>query len=227
MKLNNRKLVMIALILSLVAAFGAYQLINNLGATEPAKTVPVVLAVVDIPVNKIIIREMVAIAEIPENYAHPSALKSVDDAIGKISKTQMLAKEQVLASKIASKEQPGNRFSYSIPEKQRAVTIAVTEVTGVAGLPTVGDRVDLLLTTESDNSVQTSTILQNKEILATGGVNQPQEDGTQRIVPTLTLSLTPGEAQEVTLAESAGKLKFVLRSPVDKDSVDLQPISRR
>lgn len=229
-KLTNKKVLFAALIIALVASFWVYQLVSTSAVASSAESVPVLVAAVDVPANTVLTKEMLAVQDIPENFAHPKALQSKDDAVGKASKVQLLKGEQVLTSKVASKDEPGNRFAYHIPNNQRAITLPVTEVTGVAGLPTVGDRVDVLLTVESSenskDTFKTSTILQNKEILATGGVISPQEDGTQRVVPTVTLSVTPDEAQNLTNAESAGSVRLTLRPPVDKETISLQPLSR-
>jgi Flp pilus assembly protein CpaB len=53
----------------------------------------------------------------------------------------------------------------------------------------------------------------------------PTEDGKQKVVPTFTLSLTPTEAQQLTLAESTGSIKFILRAPVDKEIVSIEAAS--
>jgi len=218
---SNRKMLIIAFLLAVVASLGVYQFISKTNTAAAGKNVAVVVAAMDIPADKTISKEMLSVHNIPEDYAHPQALANVEQVVGKTSKVQMLKGEQVLTSKVASKDEPGNRFSYHIPANQRAMTVEVTEVSGVAGLPTVGDRVDVLLASDKDDQVQATTVLQNKKILATGGVIFPQEDGTQRIVPTITLSVTPQEAQQLALAETNGKIRFTLRSPSDKQIVTL------
>jgi len=223
-KLTNRSILIIAVILAAAAAISVYWFFSGPGMAGPGKTVPVLVAAMDIPVNTAIAREVLAVKNIPEGFAHPSALHSPEEAVGKISKVPLLKDEQILTSKVASKEQP-NRFSYHIPEKQRAITMAVSEVTGVAGFPTVGDRVDILLASEKTGVFTVSTLFQNKEILATGGVIQPQEDGQQRVVPTFTLSMTPAETMQLVVAEDTGRLRLTLRSPADKEIIYVGPVS--
>ncbi len=226
MKLTNWSVFIIALVLATGAAGYTYYCISNI-EPPPQKMVPVLVGARDIPASTVITGDMVTVTQIPEEYAHPRALRTPEEAVGKVSKSVLLKDEQVLNSKVAGKDQPGNRFAYKIPDKQRAITLAASELVGVAGFPTVGDRIDILLTKDKDGAKNTSTILQDKEILATGAVAVPQEDGTQRIVPSITLSVTPEEAQVLTLAESTGKMKYTLRSPVDKDAVSLSPLSSK
>ena len=223
-KLTNRTILIIAVILAAAAAFSVYWFFSGPGMAGPGKAVPVLVANMDIPVNTALTKEMVSVKNIPEDFTLPQALHQPAEAVGKISKTPLLKGEQILTSKVALKEAP-NRFSYHIPDKQRAITFSVSEVTGVAGLPTVGDRVDILLTRDKEGATFVSALFQNKEILATGGIIQPQEDGQQRIVPTITLGLTPPETLQLTLAEKTGGLKLTLRSPADKEIIYLEPVS--
>lgn len=224
MKLTNRSIIVIALILSLAAAGVSYMYIS--GILENTGTmVPVVTAAQDIPMNTTVTKEMLIIKNMQENYVHPEAYNAVEQAVGKISKVQILKDEQVLPNIIAAKDKPGSRFSYNISDKQRAVTVAVNEVTGVGGYLVVGDRVDILLTRDTAGTVYTSTMMQYKEILATGSMTVPTEDGRQKIVPTITLSLSPAEAQQLTLAEDTGSIKFILRPSVDKEIVSLEAAS--
>lgn len=223
-KSTNKTILIIALVLSFVTAGFSFMYISGaFGST--GKMVPVVMAAQDIPMNTTVAKEMLIVKNIPENYAHPEAYRAVEQAVGKISKVQILKDEQILPNIIAAKDKPGNRFSYNISDKQRAITLAVNEVTGVGGFPVVGDRVDILLTRDTAGTTYTSTMFQYKEILATGSMTMPTEDGKQKIVPTITLSLSPAEAQQVTLAENTGELKFTLRPPVDKEILSMEAAS--
>ena len=221
---NNRIIIIIALILSLAAAAVSYMFISGTFGTA-GKMVPVVTAIQDIPLNTTVTREMLTVKNMPETYAHPQSYRTVEQAVGKTSKVQILNGEQILPNIVAAKDKPGNRFSYNITDKQRAITIAVNEVSGVGGYPVVGDRIDILLTRETAGTTYTGTMFQYKEILATGSMSVPTEDGKQKIVPTITLSLTPAEAQQLTLAENTGKIKFSLRAPVDKEVVTIEAAS--
>lgn len=226
MKLSNRTVIVLALILSVAAAGVSFMYISGSSGSE-GKLVPVVTAAQDIPMNTTVTKEMLAVKNIPEKYAHPEAYRTVEQTVGKTSKVQILREEQILPNIIAAKDKPGNRFSYNISEKQRAITLAVSEVTGVGGFPVVGDRVDILLTRKTDGTTYTSTMMQYKEILATGSITVPAVDGKQKNVPTITLSLSPAEAQQVTLAENTGSIKFTLRPPVDQEIASLEAASHK
>ena len=224
MKFNSRAIIIIAIILAAVAAGVSYMFISGAFGTA-GKMVPVVTAMQPIPMNTMVTKEMLTVKNIPEAYAHPQAYNTIEQAVGKTSKVQILQDEQILPNIVASKDKAGNRFSYNISDKQRAITVAVTEVTGVGGYPVVGDRVDVLLTRNTAGTFYTGTMFQYKEILATGSMTVPTEDGKQKVVPTITLSLTPAEAQQLTLAENTGLIKFTLRAPVDKEVLTIEAAS--
>lgn len=223
-KANNKMVIIIALILALAAAGVSFMYISGTFGTA-GKMVPVLTAAQEIPQNTIVTKEMMIVKNMPEKYAHPEAYRTADQVVGKTSKVQILKDEQILPNIVASKDKPGNRFSYNISDKQRAITLAVNEVSGVGGYPVVGDRVDILLTRDSAGTTYTSTMFQYKEILAIGSMTVPTEDGKQKIVPTFTLGLTPSETQQITLAESTGRIKFTLRSPVDKEIASIEAAS--
>jgi pilus assembly protein CpaB len=224
LKFTNRTIIIIAIVLAAAAAGVSYMFISGAFGTT-GKMVPVVTALQDIPLNTTVTREMLTVKDIPETYAHPQSYRTVEQAVGKTSKVQILKDEQILPNIVAARDKPGNRFSYNIADKQRAVTISVNEVTGVGGYPVVGDRVDVLLTRDTAGTLYTGTMFQYKEILANGSMTMPTEDGKQKVVPTFTLSLTPAEAQQLTLAESTGSIKFILRAPVDKEIVSIEAAS--
>lgn len=224
----SRRVLIIALILSIAAAGAAYYYLSTLVEQVPVdsrtgEAAEVVVALQEIPAQTRITREMVNTRKVPAQYAQPGAAKSVDQVTGRIAIVQILRDEQVTLAKLAGEGMPKKRLSYNIPEGYRAITIPVNEIKGVAGFPTVGDRVDMLISRGSP--VGTETLLQNIEILATGSVTIPQDDGEQRVVPTFTLSVTPEQAQIITLAERTVDVRLILRSPVDEEEVTVAPIT--
>ena len=124
------------------------------------------------------------------------------------------------------------KFTQELAENHRAMTIAVDQVTGVAGLIRPKDRVDVLATLVQTTTspggtrsvLETITILENIPILATDSRTAEhdsmpafmQRDG-RRGYTSVTLSVTPEEARILTLAQaqSQGMLALCLRSPLD------------
>ena len=111
----------------------------------------------------------------------------------------------------------------------RAVSVTITDVSGVAGLVQPGAHVDVLFTRPGTMAEAiTSTILQNVRVLAVGhSVQQNQVvDPKAPRVPVATLVVTPEDAQKLELAKNQGKISLSLRNPLDLSAgVDGHPVN--
>lgn len=109
-----------------------------------------------------------------------------------------------------------------------AVSIPITQVTGVSGFISSGDRVDIMLTHAvndiSDDPIMpvrnySETILENVRILA-----MERKDGDEAAAPkiggTITLELSPRDAEKVVLASQMGTLTLAMRSVPAGDRSD-------
>ena len=65
-------------------------------------------------------------------------------------------------------ENAGSGLPSLIPPGMRAVSVRVNEIVSVAGFVTPGTRVDVLLTGTPNGDQQTTTVLQNVAVLASG-----------------------------------------------------------
>jgi pilus assembly protein CpaB len=107
----------------------------------------------------------------------------------------------------------------------RAITVNVSEASGVAGFIFPGDRVDIVLTqtVEAPNGDEgdlkaSETIVRNVRVLATDQrVDSKGEDG-KPVVKTfsnVTLEVTPRLAEKIAVADKIGSLSLTLRSLAD------------
>jgi pilus assembly protein CpaB len=113
--------------------------------------------------------------------------------------------------------QQSGTMSGSLSKGHRAITVAVNEVTGVAGFIMPTNHVDLVLTTSSPDSsggTRTRIILQNVSVLATGQITAHTE-GKPILVPTVTLDLSPADAEILVHASHNGNLQLLLRNGAD------------
>ena len=104
----------------------------------------------------------------------------------------------------------GERVTISdlIDPVKRALAIRVTDVTGVAGFVTPGDKVDIVLTRDLDGGeMRADTILQNIVVRGTDQVADQDRDKPS-VVRTVTVEVTPDEAQKLALAQQAGTLSL-------------------
>lgn len=126
----------------------------------------------------------------------------------------------------ASLIEPGERgfLAAVLPAGRRAISVSVSEVSGLAGLIFPGDRVDVLLSHSASGSAGTAltgghssgrraseTVISGLRILA---LDQRTDDidGSPRVARTATLEVTPRQAEIISLARTMGDLTLVLHS---------------
>ncbi|BBU29886.1 fimbriae assembly protein [Burkholderia sp. THE68] len=106
----------------------------------------------------------------------------------------------------------------------RAVSVAVDDVSGNAGLIQPGDYVDLILTQQMDRrtdspdlAVSSETVVEHVRVLAVGSeIKRPKNTGDATEVVTrartVTLEVTPRMGEVVAVAARLGSLSLALRS---------------
>lgn len=146
------------------------------------------------------------------------------DVVGKIAQVDFDANMPIQAKNIITLERvgPGGKLE----EGNRAMAIRVDEASSVAGFATPGSVVDVVaVVTPSSNSKPVSkVIVQNIRVLANGTQTQARTEGQSRIGSTVTLEVSPAQAEILTLAMREGTLHLLLRHPADKNYVQVQPV---
>ncbi|MHB1419232.1 MAG: Flp pilus assembly protein CpaB [Bacillota bacterium] len=229
----NKKLVLLAILLSVATAVGIYVYLQGLQQNADHRSfVPVLVARETIPSRTVIGSGMVEIKKIPADYAHPSALKDIKSAVGAVSSQEIFEGEQVLASKVVAQDDTSQGLAFLVPQGKRAVSIPANVVSGLSYLVRPGDHVDILTTLDLEDkssgekiaTSQTSTLLQNILVLAVGKILQPKSENDGQEVTTVTVAVTPTEAQPLVLATERGTIRLALRSPVDNKTLSIAPI---
>lgn len=214
----GKRAFLIALILGLITAGGIYFYLSELSREAEVKTCPVVVLVKDVPSRTILSAEFLEVRQMPREVVHTRAVTSLDEARGKIALVPLLAGEQLLSERIVGGEGAAGDLAYRIKQGQRAITIAVNEVTGVSGLIQPGNYVDILVTLDKGDYGRdtTKTIVQNRLVLAVDSGMTRRTDEQSKTVKHYTLEVSPGEAEVITFAEEKGKTRIVLRSQGDQ-----------
>ncbi|QBR01250.1 Flp pilus assembly protein CpaB [Paraburkholderia pallida] len=145
---------------------------------------------------------------------HPLELK------GAVLRQAVTAGAPIVASEVILANAPGF-LSATLRPDMRAVSVAIDDVSGNAGLIQPGDYVDLILTQSMqgktdapDESVSSETVVQHARVLAVGSELQPAKDSTDANTRarTVTLEVSPHTAQAVAVAARLGSLSLALRS---------------
>ena len=144
-----------------------------------------------------------------------------EDVVGRGLVMPLIQNELILPMKLASKE-AGSGLPIMIPEGERAVSVRVNEVIGVAGYVLPGTRVDVVaVASATDKKADTTSkvVLTNVQVLAAGTkMEQDGEGGKPMPVTVVTLLVAPEQAERLTLASTEGKIQLALRNPLDQSS---------
>jgi pilus assembly protein CpaB len=110
----------------------------------------------------------------------------------------------------------------------RALAMKVDEVIGVSGFIAPDDRVDVIATvpTPGTNERVAKIVLQDKRVLSVAS-NAEQKGATGQMARSITLEVTPEEAEKLSIAQNEGSLSLALRSSGDEKKVDTAGSSTR
>jgi pilus assembly protein CpaB len=204
---------------------------------ERHRRVPVIVVRTDLSAGTVVQPEMLALRQIPERYVVASAARpdDVERIVGQRLLHDLRSGEPLQWPALAG---AAATFSAGLESGRRALTFPVDEVNALSGMLAPGDVIDLLYTdTRSAPRVTVRPLLQRVAVLATGTTTRPDLDpidgadarGGTRDSPaqfaTITLSVTPEEAQLIVLAQRAGELTAVLRHPADAAAAPARAIT--
>ncbi|SRR5579883_920982 len=155
--------------------------------------------------------------DLPANYQNQKSKVVGRGVILPIAKGEF-----ILPSKLAG-ENAGAGLPALIPPGMRAVSVRVNDTTSVSGFVLPGTRVDVLLTgtPQGAGEQQTTTVLENVAVLATGTKLERNASGEPQSAPVITLLVSPDDAQKLTLASTEGHIQLALRNPLDTKQEDL------
>jgi pilus assembly protein CpaB len=221
--MNRTRLLMIgvlALALGFLAAVSVYKnLQSRSGNTDSGADV--IVAANDLQVGARVEEHDIRVIRIPSADLPPGAPRKRSEVIGHGVIIPISKGEFILPNRLAG-ENAGSGLPSLIPPGMRAVSVRVNEVVSVAGFVTPGTRVDVLLTgTPGSGEQETTTVLQNVAVLASGHTLERSSTGEAQNTAVITLLVTPDDAERLTLASSEGKIQLALRNPLDTKQDEL------
>ncbi|HEV2399231.1 MAG TPA: Flp pilus assembly protein CpaB [Candidatus Sulfotelmatobacter sp.] len=225
--MNRTRLMMIGA-LALAAGFlASVYVYKNLQAKSgtPRDTAEVMVAANDLQVGAKVEERDIKVIKIPSDDLPFGAPRKKADVVGRGVIIPISKGDFILPNSLAG-ENAGAGLPALIPPGMRAVSVRVNEVVSVAGFVTPGTRVDVLLTGTpgASGEQQTTTVLQNVAVLASGNRLERTSTGEAQNTAVITLLVTPDDAQRLTLASSEGHIQLALRNPLDTKQ-DEVPVS--
>jgi len=219
---NPRALVMV--IISIIIGLGAVVLasrwVNKQATVQSSK---VVVAAADVDLGTPLAPQMLKVADWPAGSVPAGAFTDIKTLDTRVLKTSVSRGEPVLESKLAPLGATGG-LSAVIKEGNRAMTVRVNDVVGVAGFALPGNYVDIVVNTvdetakaaDGNNSIS-KIVLEHILVLAVAQ-EQNRDETKPKVVNAVTLEVTPDQAEKLDLARSVGTLSLVLRNQIDASS---------
>src|SRR5207248_6739627 len=185
--MNRTRLLMIGVVALALAAFVSFSVYRRLNAPGGANVAPsdsIVIAAIDISLGAKIEDKDIKVVQLPAADLPPRHFRQKSQVLGRGVIVPIAQGEFVLPEKLEG-ENAGSGMPSLIPPGMRAVSVRVNEVIGVAGFVVPGTRVDVLLTGNPTGASdqQTTTILGNVAVIATGQKLEKNNAGEPQLTP--------------------------------------------
>jgi pilus assembly protein CpaB len=225
--MRPKSLILLGLALGcgLVASIGISQVLEG---NRPAavETAPIYVALQNINVGDPLTDTMVSLEEWPKDKVPVGAIDKWEDLEARRPRTNIYQGEPILDGKLLAKGQTNDPIQ-GVPEGMRLKTVSVDARKSAAGLLSPGDRVDVQLYVARNEaygvtSPVTKIILQNVRVYAVDQTIEKASDGedARSVAKTVSLVVTPAQANKITLAENLGEVSLIPRHPDDETVVD-------
>ncbi len=210
------------------------------GGKEKSPAREILVAAKDLPVGAPLTDSAVRWQKWPDAATIPGALvrdKVKEDEWKEQKLRRSLTAGEPVTSGALVREIKGSYLAASLDEGMRAIAIDVKAASGVAGFLSPGDRVDVILiyrarvgggdqlaaaATESGLLEKASeTIVENVRVMATDQDSLGNTAGGERkakVNKTVTLEVTPKDAEKIAVATEMGSLHLALRQLGDNSS---------
>ena len=209
-----------AILVAAAATFGAYRLLAANSRAEMA-TRPVVVANRDIPEGVMIDRIALSTIQLPVAAVPVGAFSVIDSVAGRVARVAVFNGETIVPGRLAPVG-TGPGLELKIPPGQRAMAVRINDVAGISGLLQPNSRVDVLVTIRDDREADRQVaklFMSNMLGLSVGTEVQRDTQGKPINATTVTLAVTPEEAERLAIAMNTGAIQLVLRGYGDPDSV--------
>jgi pilus assembly protein CpaB len=222
---DRQKIILIFIAAWISAALLTWFLYATTKAPHSEKMVAITAAARDMPAGTRLRQADLKTVRVPEKDVPKAAILDQKVAIDRPLLFPVGANEAIISNKVASAA-GAEGLPALIEVGKRAVSVPITDSSGVAGMIQPRAHVDVLFTKPGSNAeAVTTTILEDVVVLAMGRVTEVSNSSTTALStaarPTTqaaTLLVTPEQARKLELAKNQGKISLALRNPLDHSS---------
>ena len=220
----RRTTFLIALILAVGTGWLTLTYLSSLHPGSSAQR-PVLITTQEIPARSRIADTMFSKEMRPANTVQPDAIAEPSQAVGSLALITIPAGSELTSSAV------GTNVALALPVRlqpgMRAVSIPVDRVKDVSGLVQPGDRVDVIAIPPPKTSgppPKAVTIFRGVRVLSVGNaLENPSATPSPEMqaAATVTLEVTPRQADLLAWADANATLRLALRSP--RESIRTEP----
>ena len=236
--MDNKKLLLLvgALIIAIGTALAARSLISGSSAPQATaaalapRTTHVLVAKRSLTVGTIVTPDSVEMQPWPKDMVQDAYFVegafSKDKLLGTVVRYPVTAGQPLTKGALVAPHDRGF-LAAALGPGMRAVTIPVSDNTGVAGFIFPGDHVDLMLTQSVNGEgggaplKTTETVLRNLRVLATDQSTETEIVNGKTVVHNshnVTIEVTPRIAEKIQVSQTIGTLSLALRSLADNQA---------
>lgn len=223
---TRRTTLIVAIVLAVGTGWLLLNYLSSLQRQTNANSAPrmVLVAAQEIPARVTITPQMLARVSRPSSAVDPNAITDPAQAVGALTLITIPAGSGVTSAMVGHPSDVG--LPVRLAPGMRAVSVQIDKVKGVSGLIQPGDRVDVIADPPkaSAEPPPASAILRGVRVLAIGdsleyssATPSPQEANST----TVTLEVTPKQADLLVMADLNTVLRLALRSP--KEPLNSEP----
>ena len=222
MKKNNiGKLLGVALVVAIMCT-GLFYMMFAMKANSQTGT-PMAVAAKALKAGTVLKAEDLKTINWPVSQLPPGTHRNPQEVIGSTVFDPMAPEEPVLNARLANSLSGGGS---GVPVGMRAVSVHLTDSTGILALLRGGQKVDVQVVVgrgTKPDEVQVRTALENLTVLSVNPV--PEQDSQGHNLPVVTLLAKPADVDILAAADSGGRVRLALRNPLDTDTHRRGPLS--
>jgi pilus assembly protein CpaB len=225
--MDRQKLLMVFAVAWVSAGLLVWLLYSTTKAPKVESTISILAAVNDMPAGTRLKRSDLKTVRVPEKDAPKLAITDINVVLDRPLLFPVSANEPLISSKVASAG-GAEGLAATIEIGKRAISVPITDTSGVAGLIVPRSHVDVLFTRPgSATDAVTATILEDVTVLSIGRVTEAAAQVTAANASAAvgrpqntaaTLLVTPAQARKLELAKNQGKISLALRNPLDRST---------
>jgi pilus assembly protein CpaB len=224
MKKNNLyKLLGIAFVVAIVSTGIFYGLFVSKMSSSTGSGKNMVVAAKPLKAGTVLQSTDVKLIPWPGQQIPKGAFEQVEQVTGNTVFDPIGEDEPVFATHLASAQSGAGS---GVPAGMRAISIHVTDSTGVITLLRAGQKVDVQVVVGRGGDSRETTVrtaLENLQVLSVNAAPEQSSQGAS--LPVVTLLANPAAADVLAAADSGARVRLVLRNPLDQELSDRTSLS--